>query len=270
GNARIIVCDGNFHGRTTTIVSFSTDTQARADFGPYTPGFDIVPYGDAEALAAAITADTVAVLIEPVQGEAGVIVPPQGWLPAVRKLCDDNNVLLIADEIQSGLGRTGYTFACEYEAVRPDIYLLGKALGGGIMPLSAMIADRSIMDVFRPGQHGSTFGGNPLAAAIGREVVAMLSHGEWQARARELGDHLANALRGLDCDIIRRCRVRGLWAGVDLTEDGPDAHTVCQRMAKAGVLCKETHGSTVRIAPPLVITPAEIDYAVEVLAEACT
>ncbi len=264
-NARIIVFDGNFHGRTTTIVSFSTDEDARKDYGPYTPGFDMATYGDIESVKAAITDDTVAVLVEPIQGEAGVKLPPAGWLGQLRQVCDDNNMLMIADEIQSGLGRTGYTFACDYENVKPDMYLLGKALGGGIIPLSAVVANRDVMDVFQPGQHGSTFGGNPLAAAVGREVVAMLASGEWQERARELEKHLHDALSTIDKKMIKDLRIRGLWAGVELSDAAPAARTVCERMANAGVLCKETHDTTVRIAPPLVITKEEIDHAVEVL-----
>ena len=266
--ARIIAFEGNFHGRTTTIVSFSTDETARTNFGPFTPGFDLVPYGDLAATAAAITPETVAILVEPVQGEAGVILPPEGWLAGLRQLCDENNVLLIADEIQSGLGRTGYTFACEHDGVRPDIYLLGKALGGGVIPLSAVVADRSVMDVYGPGQHGSTFGGNPLACAVGREVVAMLSDGSWQKRAQDLGKHLHSALSTLDSSKVTQLRVRGLWAGVELSANAPSARTVCERMAEAGVLCKETHETTVRIAPPLVITKEQIDHAVAVLADA--
>ncbi|WP_026930879.1 ornithine--oxo-acid transaminase [Glycomyces tenuis] len=266
--ARIVVFDGNFHGRTTTIVGFSGDETARADFGPFAPGFDRVPYGDVDALAAAVGPDTVAVLIEPVQGEAGVVVPPAGYLAAVRAVCDEHGVLMIADEIQSGLARTGHTFACEREQVRPDLYLLGKALGGGIVPVSAVVCDRKVMDVFAPGTHGSTFGGNPLAAAVGREVVAMLATGEWQQRARDLGKHLAKALAGLNESKVEAVRVCGLWAGVDLAPGGPTAREVCERMARDGVLCKETHHTTVRIAPPLVIEPAEIDHGIEVLARA--
>ncbi|CAM3263259.1 ornithine--oxo-acid transaminase [Stackebrandtia soli] len=267
-SARIIVFDGNFHGRTTTIISFSTDATARDDFGPYTPGFDIVAYGDADAVRNAITDNTVAVLVEPVQGEAGVLLPPDGWLTELRQICDDNNMLFIADEIQSGLGRTGHTFACDHEGVRPDIYILGKALGGGILPLSAIVADRAVMDVFKPGQHGSTFGGNPLACAVGREVIAMLKTGEWQDRALELEKHLIERLESLDPSMIKELRVRGLWAGVELSDKAPSARLVCERMAAEGVLCKETHVTTVRIAPPLTITPAELDHAVEVFARA--
>lgn len=209
-------------------------------------------------------------LFEPIQGEGGVIIPPNGWLNQLRKICDDNNLLMIADEIQTGLGRTGHTFACQREGVTPDVYLLGKALGGGLVPLSAMVANREVMDVFQPGQHGSTFGGNPLSAAIGREVVAMLSTGEWQQRSIELGKHLSDALHQLDQNLIKEIRVAGLWAGVELSDAAPSARVVCERMAKEGVLCKETHSTTIRIAPPLVITPEEIDHSVNVLRAALT
>ncbi|MCD0444969.1 ornithine--oxo-acid transaminase [Glycomyces sp. A-F 0318] len=266
--ARIVVFDGNFHGRTTTIVGFSSDPSAREGFGPFAPGFDSVPYGDADALTAAIGPDTVAVLVEPVQGEAGVLIPPAGYLRAVREACDRNGVLMIADEIQSGLARTGRTFACDREGVVPDVYLLGKALGGGIVPVSAVAADREVMDVFTPGTHGSTFGGNPLAAAVGTEVVAMLATGEWQARAQDLGKHLEAALAGLDPSRVDAVRVCGLWAGVDLADGGPTAREVCERAARNGLLCKETHHRTVRIAPPLVVEPDEIDRGVAILREA--
>ncbi|HEX2144899.1 MAG TPA: ornithine--oxo-acid transaminase [Glycomyces sp.] len=266
--ARIIVFDGNFHGRTTTIVGFSSDEASRGGFGPFAPGFDRFPYGDIAALEAAIGPDTVAVLLEPVQGEAGVIVPPPGWLADVRRLCDEHEVLMLADEIQSGLGRTGRTFACDREDVSPDVYVLGKALGGGIVPLSAIACDREVMDVFTPGSHGSTFGGNALAVAVGREVVAMLATGEWQRRARDLGVHLENALTSLDPSKVAAIRRCGPWAGVDLSGNAPSAREVCERMARLGVLCKETHDKTVRIAPPLVIEPAEIDRGVAALAEA--
>ncbi|GAA2147458.1 ornithine--oxo-acid transaminase [Glycomyces algeriensis] len=266
--ARIAVFDGNFHGRTTTIVGFSSDPGSRDGFGPFDGGFDSVPYGDIDALAAAIGPETAAVLLEPVQGEAGVIVPPAGWLAEVRRLCDEQHVLMIADEIQSGLGRTGHTFACDREDVTPDVYLLGKALGGGIVPLSAVACDREVMDVFTPGTHGSTFGGNPLAAAVGTEVVAMLATGEWQQRARDLGRYLEGALAGLDKSRVDEIRVCGLWAGVDLAETAPSAREVCERLLRLGVLAKETHQRTVRIAPPLVIEPEEIDRGVAALAEA--
>ena len=264
--ANIVVAAGNFHGRTTTIISFSTDEQARADFGPFTPGFVTVPYGDAAALEAAIDENTVAVLIEPIQGEAGVIVPPAGYLAAVRDATSRANVLLIADEIQSGLGRTGTTFACELFAVVPDLYLLGKALGGGIVPLSAVVGNREILGVLRPGEHGSTFGGNPLASAIGLAVVELLATGELQQRARELGDRLHAGLRALMGRGVTAVRGAGLWAGVDIDPALGTGREVCERLMERGVLAKDTHGSTIRLAPPLVVSPEDLDWAVEQLA----
>lgn len=266
GTARIVVADGNFHGRTTTIVSFSTDPDARSGYGPYTPGFDLVPYGDLDAMAAAIGDDTCAVLIEPIQGEGGVIIPPEGYLRGVRELCDDRGVLFLADEIQSGLGRTGRTFACDHEDVAPDIWILGKALGGGILPLSAIVADRDVMDVFTPGSHGSTFGGNPLACAVGLEVVRMLATGEWQERAARLGERLADGLAALPTGALSDFRVRGLWAGIDIAGERT-GRQVCEALLERGVLAKDTHGSTIRLAPPLVITEEEVDLLVDTLAE---
>jgi ornithine--oxo-acid transaminase len=263
-SATVIVASGNFHGRTTTIVSFSDDPSARGDFGPYTPGFRIVPYGSAEAIAAAIDETTVAVLLEPVQGEAGVLVPPDDYLPAVRRLCTDNDVLLVADEIQSGLGRVGATFACDLVGVVPDLYLLGKALGGGIVPVSAVVGDRNVLGVLRPGEHGSTFGGNPLAAAVGRAVIAMLATGEPQRRARELGAVLERRLSALTGHGVTAVRVRGLWAGVDVDPAVGTARAVCERMMAAGVLAKDTHGQTVRFAPPIVIEQADLEHALDV------
>lgn len=265
--ARIIVAAGNFHGRTTTIVGFSNDPSAREGFGPFTPGFDVVPFGDAEALAAAITPDTVAVLIEPIQGEAGIIIPPDGYLAEVRRLTADNDVLFIADEVQSGLGRTGATFECDNCGVVPDLYLLGKALGGGIVPVSAVVADAGVLGVLQPGEHGSTFGGNPLAAAVGSAVVDLLETGEYQARARDLGAVLARRLEGLVGHGVHAVRVRGLWAGIDIDPGLGSGHLVCQQLADHGVLARETHGSTIRLAPPLVITAAEIDWTVDQLEE---
>ncbi|HEY5435940.1 MAG TPA: ornithine--oxo-acid transaminase [Candidatus Limnocylindrales bacterium] len=263
GRARIIVFDGNFHGRTTTIISFSDDPGARAGFGPYTPGFVRVPYGDAAALAAAMDEDTVAVLLEPIQGEAGVIIPPEGFLRDVRRLCTDNRVLMLADEIQSGLGRTGATFGCDHEGVVPDAYILGKALGGGILPVSAVVSRTDIMAVFHPGEHGSTFGGNPLACAVGIEVVRMLETGEFQARARELGVVLRNLLDALPRDRVSAVRSRGLWAGIDII--GRTGRDVCEGLMRRGVLAKDTHGSTIRLAPPLVIERADLEWAVDQL-----
>jgi ornithine--oxo-acid transaminase len=261
--ARIIVMDGNFHGRTTTIVSFSGDRAATDGFGPFTPGFVSVPFGDADALAAAIDADTVAILLEPIQGEGGVIIPPDGYLTAVRRLCDAADVLMLADEIQSGLGRTGETFACDHEGVVPDAYILGKALGGGIVPVSAVVADAQLMAVFTPGTHGSTFGGNPLAAAIGVEVVRMLVTGEYQARARELGGLLSDLLAGLPPDRVSAVRSRGLWAGIDIV--GRSGRDVCEGLMRRGILAKDTHGATIRLAPPLVVERSELEWAVREL-----
>jgi ornithine--oxo-acid transaminase len=268
--AEIIVAADNFHGRTTTIVSFSTDPDARADFGPYTPGFVIVPFGDLAALADAITPHTVAVLMEPIQGEAGVLVPPEGYFAGVRALCDDHNVLLVADEIQSGLARTGKTFAIEHEGVVPDMYVLGKALGGGIVPVSAVAADREVLGVLRPGEHGSTFGGNPLACAVGIEVVRLLRTGEFQRRSAELGERLHAGLAALIGKGVLAVRGRGLWAGVDIDPALMTGRQACERLAfppaGPGILAKDTHGSTIRLAPPLVVTPEEIDHAVAQLA----
>ncbi len=263
--ATIITFDGNFHGRTTTIVGFSTDPSARQGFGPFTPGFRTVPYGDAEALGDAIDDTTVAVLVEPVQGEAGVVVPPDGYLSAIRRLCDEHNVLMIADEIQSGLGRTGATFACDHERVTPDLLLLGKALGGGILPVSAVVGRQAVMDVFTPGSHGSTFGGNPLACAVGREVIAMLGSGEIQSRSRRLGERLHAGLARLPGDHVAAVRGLGLWAGVVLAGGRP-ARAVCEALLERGVLAKDTHETTIRLAPPLVITDEEVDWLVEQLA----
>jgi ornithine--oxo-acid transaminase len=260
GRARIVVMDGNFHGRTTTIVSFSDDPSARDGFGPFTPGFVRVPYGDAAALAAAIDEDTVAVLLEPVQGEGGVIIPPDGYLREVRRLCTERGVLMLADEIQSGLGRTGETFACDHEGVVPDAYILGKALGGGILPVSAVVSRADVMAVFHPGEHGSTFGGNPLACAVGIEVVRMLATGEYQARARELGAVLRDLLEALPAHRVSAVRSRGLWAGVDIV--GRTGRDVCEGLMRRGVLAKDTHGSTIRLAPPIVIERADLEWAI--------
>jgi ornithine--oxo-acid transaminase len=270
GQAEIIVADGNFHGRTTTIVSFSTDPEARADFGPYTPGFVVVPYGDAAALAAAITPNTVAVLVEPIQGEGGVLIPPAGYFAAVREACTENNVLLVADEIQSGLGRTGKTFAIEHENVIPDMYVLGKALGGGIVPVSAVAANRDVLGVLKPGEHGSTFGGNALACAVGSAVVGLLRTGEFQERSARLGQRLQDGLSALIGKGLVGVRCRGLWAGVDIDPALMTGRQACERLAERGVLAKDTHGSTIRLAPPLVITEEELDHAVAQLAAVLT
>ncbi|AKH84399.1 ornithine--oxo-acid aminotransferase [Streptomyces sp. CNQ-509] len=271
GRAKIVVAENNFHGRTTTIVSFSTDPEARADYGPYTPGFAIVPYGDLAALDAAVDEDTVAVLLEPIQGEAGVLVPPPGYLAGVRELTAARNVLFMADEIQSGLGRTGRTFACEHEGVVPDVYILGKALGGGVVPVSAVVASREILGVFHPGEHGSTFGGNPLACAVGLEVIAMLRTGEYQQRATELGDHLHRELGLLTgTGAVREVRGRGLWAGVDIDPAHGTGRQLSEKLMARGVLVKDTHGSTIRIAPPLVISKEDLDWGLTQLRETLT
>ncbi|MFD5099604.1 ornithine--oxo-acid transaminase [Streptomyces albidochromogenes] len=266
GTAKIIVAANNFHGRTTTVVSFSTDHEARADFGPYTPGFEIVPYGDLTALEAAMTENTVAVLLEPIQGEAGVLVPPAGYLAGVRELTRERNVLFVADEIQSGLGRTGRTFACEHEGVVPDMYVLGKALGGGVVPVSAVVASAEVLGVYGPGEHGSTFGGNPLACAVGLEVIAMLRTGEFQQRATELGDHLHQQL-GLMVGggAVEAVRGRGLWAGIDITPSRGTGREISEKLMDRGVLVKDTHGSTIRIAPPLVISKEDLDWGLDQL-----
>ncbi|MET9465218.1 ornithine--oxo-acid transaminase [Streptomyces sp. NPDC006544] len=266
GHAKIVVAADNFHGRTTTIVSFSTDHEARDHFGPYTPGFEIVPYGDLTALAAAVTSNTVAVLLEPIQGEAGVLVPPAGYLRGVRELTRERNVLFMADEIQSGLGRTGRTFACEHEGVVPDVYVLGKALGGGVVPVSAVVADRDVLGVFKPGEHGSTFGGNPLACAVALEVVAMLRGGEYQQRATELGDHLHRELNLLvGGGAVTAVRGRGLWAGIDIDPARGTGREISEKLMELGVLVKDTHGSTIRIAPPLVISKEDLDWGLDQL-----
>jgi ornithine--oxo-acid transaminase len=261
--AKIICCDGNFHGRTTTVISFSTDPQCREGFGPFTPGFEIIPYGDLDALSSAIDDNTVAFLIEPIQGEAGIIIPPDGFLSKARALCAERNVLFIADEIQSGLGRTGYTFACEAEGVQPDIFILGKALGGGIMPISAVVSSREILSVFSPGDHGSTFGGNPLACAVARKVIEILKTGTYQENARQLGEYLIGKLRTLKTDKIKEVRGRGLWIGIELHIAAGKARTYCEQLMAEGMLCKETHEQTIRLAPPLCITRDEIDWAFE-------
>lgn len=266
--AEIIVAAGNFHGRTTTIVSFSDDPVAHDNYGPFTPGFITVPYGDLDAVRAAITPNTAAVLMEPIQGEAGVIVPPEGFFAGVRALCDENEVLLVADEIQSGLARTGKLFALDHDGVRADLYTLGKALGGGIIPVSAVVGRADVLGVLKPGQHGSTFGGYPVACAVGRAVVDLLSTGEFQERSRDLGEHLHGRLNELVGKGLVTVRGRGLWAGIDIDPAAKTGREVSMALRDRGVLCKETHERTLRIAPPLVITREEIDNAVDALADA--
>lgn len=265
GAAEIIVMGGNFHGRTTTIVSFSDDPQARDGFAPFTPGFVTVPYGDAAALEAAITDNTVAVLFEPIQGEAGVVVPPADYLPAMRRITAEHNVLMIADEIQSGLGRTGATFQCDNAGVIPDLYLLGKALGGGIVPVSAVIGRGDVIGVLHPGEHGSTFGGNPLAAAVGHAVVTLLETGEMQERSRVLGEHLHARLGALIGRGVLAVRGAGLWAGIDIDPSLATGRQVCEALLARGVLAKDTHGSTIRLAPPIVVSKEDLDWGLDQL-----
>ena len=261
--AQIVVCAGNFHGRTTTIVGFSDDPLARTGFGPFGPGFVMVPYGDPDALRAAVGADTVAFLVEPIQGEAGVIVPPDGYLAAARAICDEAGILLVADEVQSGLGRAGRRFACDYEHVRPDLYVLGKALGGGILPLSAVVGSDEVVGVLRPGEHGSTFGGNPLACAVGREVLRLLADGQLIEESAALGEDAAARLRAAAHPAVREVRQRGLWLGIDLVDEARPARRASELLMDRGVLAKDTHDTTLRIAPPLTVTAEELDWALE-------
>ena len=264
--AKIIVMSGNFHGRTTTIVGFSDDPDARDGFGPFAPGFETVPYGDLAAVEAAIDDDTVAVLFEPIQGEGGVVIPPDGFLSGLRELCTRTNVLMAADEIQAGLGRTGRTFACDHEDVVPDLYILGKALGGGIVPVSAVVADRDVLGVLRPGQHGSTFGGNPLACAVGHAVTTILATGELQERATALGVVMRERLDAMVGDGVLTVRSRGLWAGIDIDPAVGTGREVCEALMARGVLAKDTHGSTIRLAPPLVTSEQDLLWGLDQLA----
>lgn len=256
--AEIIVCEGNFHGRTTTIVGFSSEEQYREDFGPFTPGFVMIPYGDAAALEEAITPNTVAFLVEPIQGEGGVIIPPAGFLKSAAEICRRHNVLLVADEIQTGLGRTGQLFACEHEGVRPDITIIGKALSGGFYPVSGILADRKVLGLFKPGDHGSTFGGNPLGAAVGRAALRVLVEEGLVGRSQELGDYFKGRLERLESDHIKEVRGRGLFIGVELHSR---ARPFCEALQERGILCKETHENVIRFAPPLVISKEDIDWA---------
>jgi len=258
--AEIIACENNFHGRTTTIISFSTDAQYRDGFGPLTPGFKTIPYGDAAALKAAITANTAAFLVEPIQGEAGIIIPPQGFLEQAEAICKANNVLFMVDEIQSGLGRTGKLFAHQWEDVHPDVVIIGKALSGGYYPISAVLASREVLGVFKPGDHGSTFGGNPLACAVARAALQVIVDEKLVERSAELGAYFLARLQTLKSPVIKEIRGRGLWIGVELTGS---ARPYCERLKDEGLLCKETHDHVIRLAPPLVITREEIDWAFE-------
>lgn len=258
--AEIIVANGNFHGRTTTIVSFSSEADYKKDFGPFTPGFVMTPYGDIDAIEKAITPNTCAVLLEPIQGEAGIVTPPQGFLKALRALCDTHNVLLVLDEVQSGLGRTGKTFCFEHEDITPDLLILGKALGGGLLPVSAVVGKQKVLGLFKPGSHGSTFGGNPLACRVGYEALCVLEDEQLVGNSAKLGAYMKAELEKIDHPAIRTVRGKGLWIGVDFDPAQVAARTVCEKLMARGILSKETHDTVVRFAPPLTITQAEIDF----------
>lgn len=258
--AEIIVCENNFHGRTITVISFSSEEAYREGFGPFTPGFKIIPYGDIRALEEAITPNTVAFLVEPIQGEAGIIVPPDGYLRQAYELCKRHNVLFVADEIQTGLGRTGQLFACDWEGVKPDVYILGKALGGGVFPVSSVVADEEILGVFNPGSHGSTFGGNPLACAVAIAALDVIEEERLADRARELGAYFMDELKKIQHPDIKEVRGKGLLVGMELHTP---ARPYCEKLKEKGLLCKETHENTIRFAPPLVITKDELDWALE-------
>ncbi|MER2090417.1 MAG: ornithine--oxo-acid transaminase [Sporosarcina sp.] len=259
GKAEIIGCEGNFHGRTMTAVSLSSDAEYKRGFGPMLPGIDLIPYGDIQALEAAITPNTAAFLIEPIQGEAGIIIPPAGFMKAAYELCKKNNVLFIADEIQAGLCRTGKMFACEWEDMEPDMYILGKALGGGVFPISCVLADKSILGVFNPGSHGSTFGGNPMACAVSIASLEVLEEEELAKKSLELGNYFMEELKNIDHPSIKTVRGRGLFIGVELTEA---ARPYCEELKELGLLCKETHDTVIRFAPPLIIKKEELDWAI--------
>ncbi|HDP99984.1 MAG TPA: ornithine--oxo-acid transaminase [bacterium] len=261
--AEIITCDGNFHGRTITIVTFSPEQQYKDGFGPLTPGFKMIAYGDADALEKAITPNTVAFMVEPIQGEGGVVVPPPNYLKNAKTICEKHNVLFVADEIQSGLGRTGKMFACDHENVKPDIVTVGKALSGGFYPVSAVLARKEIMNVFTPGDHGSTYGGNPLGSAIAREALKIIVEEKLCERATELGDYLMQQLQKINSPHVDFYRGKGLWIGIVLNKQSGGARRFCEALMKKGVLAKETHWNIIRLAPPLVITKAEIDWALE-------
>lgn len=263
GRARIIVADGNFHGRTTTIVGFSSEDSYRDGFGPFTPGFNRVPFGDVAAMAAAITAETAAILIEPIQGEAGIVLPPEAYLTQLRELCDTHRVLLVLDEVQSGLGRTGRWFAHQHENIRPDGLIVGKALGGGVYPVSAFLASREVMQVFDPGSHGSTFGGNALAAAIGLEALSVIEEERLVERSAEQGAYLKERLTAMTAGLAREVRGLGLWVGVDIDPATASAKAIVAALAEAGVLTKETHETVIRFAPPLTISRDELDWGLE-------
>jgi len=261
--AEIIVADGNFHGRTISIISFSSEEFYKDDFGPFTPGFISVPYGDIQAIQAAITPNTAAILIEPIQGEGGVIIPPEGYLKAIRQTCDQNNVLFIADEIQTGLGRTGKLFACDHENVRPDLMVLGKALGGGFYPVSAVLSSRAILGLLQPGEHGSTFGGNPLAAAVARASLKVIVDEHLTENAATLGEYFRDQLAEIPSKHIKEVRGKGLLIGVELKPEAGGARKYCEKLQEEGILAKETHETTIRFAPPLIIDQPTIDWALD-------
>ena len=264
--AEILVFTGNFHGRTTTIVGFSDEESYKEGFGPFTPGFTLLPYGDIEALRKAINPNVVGILIEPIQGESGIIIPPQGYLKEIEQICRKQKILFIADEIQSGLGRTGKFFACEHEGVRPDVVIVGKALAGGFYPVSAILADDEVMSVFHPGDHGSTFGGNPLGCAVAREALKVLKEEKLIENSAELGKYFIEKLRTLTAGSIKDVRGRGLWIGLELNPEAGGARKYCEALWNKGLLCKETHEHTIRFAPPLVITREELDWAFKQIA----
>ncbi len=262
--AEIIACSGNFHGRTSTIVSFSSDQSYNADFGPFTPGFKLIEYGSIEALEEAIGPNTAGFLVEPIQGEGGIIIPPEGYLSAAYKLCRENNVMFIADEIQTGFGRTGKMFCCDWEDVKPDLYVLGKALGGGVLPISAVTADEEVLGVFEPGSHGSTFGGNPLACAVAIKALGVLNKEELVKKSAELGKYFTDELKKINNPVIADVRGKGMMVGVELTGK---ARPYCEHLMKLGILAKETHDNVIRLAPPLVISKDDLDWALKALKE---
>jgi ornithine--oxo-acid transaminase len=268
--AEIIACENNFHGRTSTIVGFSSEKQYRDGFGPFAPGFKIIPYSDTEALRAAITPNTVAFLVEPIQGEAGIIMPEEGFLRKAAEVCRENNVLLMLDEIQTGLGRTGRLFCCEHEGVTPDVLIVGKALGGGVFPVSAILASKQVMDVFTPGDHGSTFGGNPLGCAVGMEALKVIIEEDLPGRSAESGEYLMEGLRAIESPHVKEIRGKGLLVGVEVKETSGTARPFCEKLMHLGILAKETHHQVIRFAPPLVITREELDWALERIAQVLT
>ena len=268
--AEILVFSGNFHGRTTTIIGFSSDEEYRFGFGPFTPGFKILPYGDIEAVEAAMNPNVAAVLVEPIQGEAGIVIPPDGFLRRLREITTEHNALLLCDEIQSGLGRTGKLFAYEHEGIRPDIVIIGKALSGGMYPVSAILADDRVMGVFHPGEHGSTYGGNPLGAAVAREALKVLVDEDMVRKSADNGAYFLERLQAVDSKHVKEIRGRGLWIAIELNDEAGGARRFCEALQEEGMLCKETHSTVIRVAPPLTIGREEIDWAVERIAKVLT